>query len=156
MVRIALLTLALTACGTDQERETVVAVGPEPGSCTAAQTEGGATIVCPDGSSLILTNGKDGARGPKGETGATGPQGAPGKDGTDGIDGIDGQDGVDGKDGKNVSAVGYIGYYCGRVVVKIGHIRYVLNSMLVPLTNEWLYISSSCDIRYKNGKIETR
>ena len=80
-------------------------------TCTVIQENNQATILCPDGTSAVITNGKDGEdgrrgeqgikgdAGERGETGETGPVGASGQDGKDGQDGVDGTDGTDGVDG---------------------------------------------------------
>ena len=58
--------------------------GTTIGSCTVYSTEDGATIECPDGSSAIIQNGKDGING---------------TDGTDGSSGVDGTNGQNGSSG---------------------------------------------------------
>jgi hypothetical protein len=78
-------------------------------SCTVIQTPEDITIVCPDGSAVVIVvpedgetgiTGKDGKDGQDGEDGV---DGAPGRDGVDGVDGSPGNDGSDGQDGKSCS-----------------------------------------------------
>ena len=67
-------------------------------SCTVVRFDGGATITCPDGTSVTVYDGADGLDGHDGLDGEQGPPGEPGQDGQDGHDGHDGQDGQDGAD----------------------------------------------------------
>lgn len=98
--------------------------GADGTSCTVEQTDGGALVVCEDGSSAFLNNGLDGADGQDGLDGLDGTSctitqnedqsltiacddgteatvvpGIDGRDGVDGQNGVDGKDGVDGADG---------------------------------------------------------
>jgi len=50
----------------------------------------------------------------------------------------------------------YVGYYCSRNVIKIGHKVYLISSGLVRLGKKWTYVSNNCDIRYKNGQVQTK
>lgn len=87
-------------------------------SCSVVSAEGGAHVVCPDGSNQFILNGKDGAAGTPGEAGSkgdSGKDGAQGANGSDGLNGEKGEQGVqgnagtDGKDGKD-GAAGADGY----------------------------------------------
>jgi len=62
-------------------------------SCTVYETGEGVTIECPDGSSAVIQNGKDGTNG------------------TDGSDGINGIDGTNGQSGSGGSALNEY-FYC--------------------------------------------
>lgn len=54
----------------------------ETDQCTVVEYDEGATILCPDGSSAVVSNGVDGTDGQsiKGGPGEQGPQGDPGQD----------------------------------------------------------------------------
>ena len=53
-------------------------------SCIVYQTENGATIECPDGSSAVIQNGKDGTNGTNGADGSSGVDGTNGQNGSSG------------------------------------------------------------------------
>ena len=141
MYRLTLLLL-LMACGKQEHVERRVVEAGTPGAdgkgCTVTQYDDGANVECPDGTTAHIYHGTAGA------------------DGLDGTDGKDGQDGVDGKNGTSVTTPIYVGYYCSRVVLKLGNIRYVNHGQLIPLNDKWLKISSTCEIRFKQGKVETK
>ena len=69
--------------------------------CTVIQEDNSATILCPDGTSAIITNGIDGKDGINGQDGKDGTDGRDGIDGRDGVDGTNGMDGQDGQAGAN-------------------------------------------------------
>ena len=63
----------------------LVACGDGTETCSITTNEDGLTVMsCPDGSNVVLQNGRDGKNG---------------RDGIDGQDGRDGRDGEDGADG---------------------------------------------------------
>ena len=68
-------------------------------TCTVIQEDNQATILCPDGTSAVITNGKDGEDGRRGEQGIKGDAGERGETGETGATGTSGQDGQDGQDG---------------------------------------------------------
>lgn len=70
--------------------------GQDAEPCTTTQTEWGATLVCPDGTSAYVLNGTNGGDGVDGLNGT---------DGIDGLNGVDGADGVDGIDGTSCTSV---------------------------------------------------
>lgn len=106
--------------------------GEDAAPCTVEQFDDGARISCPDGTMADIYHGQDGAPGVPGQPGA------------------DGQDGLD-----NTEPV-YIGYYCSRVVLRIGLVPYLIHGALIPLSTTWYKVSNTCEIRYKNNKVETR
>jgi hypothetical protein len=67
--------------------------GQDAEPCTTTQTELGATLACPDGSSAYVVNGTNGV------------DGVDGIRGTDGIDGLNGTDGVAGIDGTSCTVL---------------------------------------------------
>lgn len=73
---------------------------PEPCSVTTNE-DGFPLLACPDGTSTVLQNGRDGQDGVNGKDGAAGKDGRNGKDGSDGRNGKAGRDGEDGRDGKD-------------------------------------------------------
>ena len=95
-VGLMAIILAITGCGQYK------AIFNLP-SCDATQSSSGATLTCPDGSSLFIPFGEDGANGANGSDGANGTNGTNGTDGQDGANGTDGQDGAPGEDGSNGS-----------------------------------------------------
>lgn len=113
MYKLLISLLILTGCGVDgQTRTSFIPGNPKAASdvesCTVVQEINQAVILCPDGSTAIIKNGKDGEdgqrgikgdAGERGETGEAGPIGDGGKDGINGQDGKDGTDGIDGTDG---------------------------------------------------------
>lgn len=155
LILSALLIFLALGCGNvvDDSRTPIKVVGES--SCTVQQLENSAVLSCPDGSSAVINNGKNGI------------------DGKDGIDGqsceiedtsngaiISCENGSviihDGKNGKvrtiNPEPI-YEGYFCSRTVVRIGKERYVINSGLVLLSSDW-YSIGSCKIRYYNKQIQ--
>jgi len=75
---------------------------PEDGaSCTVAQADGGALVICEDGTEVFLPDGSNGASGSDGINGEDGTNGADGEDGLGGSDGLDGSNGTDGVDGNH-------------------------------------------------------
>lgn len=111
-----LLPLILVGCGQPpSEREKY----QEPKYCSVERFDGGAEILCPDGTSTLVfdgengyngidgvdgmggTDGLDGIPGNNGQDGTNGTNGADGSDGLDGTNGIDGKDGIDGINGIN-------------------------------------------------------
>lgn len=169
MVKLAIVTcMMLLGCGDVRTVYPLERDGRE--SCTVYEWEEGATIQCPDGSSVTVFNGE------------TGPEGAPGADGRDGLDGEDGEDGEDGADGRNgrdgamgpqgvrgpagpVGAMGppgedgdsgaiYIGTYCGLEVYRLINVYVIMDRYVTVLTSDW-YKVKGCKVRYRNGSIET-
>lgn len=150
-MRYILILLMLYGCGDLRKSEEIVG---EPGkdgeSCTVTQYDDGADISCPDGTIAHIYSGKDGVDGQKGADGENGKNGIDGKDGADGKDGTNG---IDGEDGKNTLTPIYVGYFCGRVVLYLGDTYYINNSQLVPLSNTWYNVSTSCKVKLKNKKV---
>lgn len=112
MYKLLISLLILTGCGVDgQTRTSFIPGNPKTASdvesCTVVQELNQAVILCPDGSTAIIKNGKDGKDGTNGVDGIDGRNGIDGTDGMDGNDGQsgeagqDGQDGSDGMDGDN-------------------------------------------------------
>lgn len=112
MYKLLISLLVLTGCGEYNKPRFYsvpklidVEEPEELETCTVIQEVNQATILCPDGTSAVITNGQDGEdgrrgeqgiKGDAGERGETGETGATGTSGQDGIDGVDGTDGVDG------------------------------------------------------------
>jgi len=97
---LALSIVALAGCGGDEAD----ADGTTVGACTIVELgDGKSAIRCPDGSELVVSNGKDGA---------------------DGESGKDGKDGNDGKDAEPPCSLTFVdGVYeltCGDLSVKLG------------------------------------
>lgn len=59
-----LLILLMTGCGTNQAIIT-------PVNCSVELIDNGSIITCPDGSSTIISNGKDGEKGEVGQNGSS-------------------------------------------------------------------------------------
>lgn len=77
----ALSLLAVPGCGSDD------AEADAAGACTVTDLgDGTSAIRCPDGTELVVQNGKDGDKGDKGDQGDKGNTGEDGKDGKDGKD----------------------------------------------------------------------
>jgi hypothetical protein len=166
-MRVLFSIVLLVGCGVNEPRSKIIYdVEGEP-ACTTQDVEDGVVITCGETTSFLKhgLDGSDGVDGAKGDPGAEGKMGAKGDQGEPGADGVNGVDGTDGEKGdrgarglpgEGLEQPQYIGYYCSRIVLKIGETHYVNHSQLIPLTTDWLYISGSCDIRYKNNKVETR
>ncbi len=60
---LILAILLLISCGKDVETITYPENGSIALACSVTQTDAGATITCPDGSSANLTNGENGQDG---------------------------------------------------------------------------------------------
>lgn len=84
---ILLISLFIFGCGTDPiylTNEYIPVVGPtgpkgdkgdKGDSCTVMQAENGAIILCQDGTSVLVLNGKDGEKGEQGDKGDRGDNG---------------------------------------------------------------------------------
>lgn len=144
-MRTTLLLAALIAgCGTTENSTERGPQGPTGSGCSVTDTTDGATITCEDGTTADIRDGQDGKDGVDGTVGPAGEQGAPG---------------TDGKDGQVVEVktpLIYEGYYCGRTVVSVDEDYYIIISGLVKLTDKWYKVSNSCEVRRKDGKIETK
>ena len=147
-MKLLLLVLLITACGTEGSSEDTKATpgpqGPTGKSCSVQENTEGAKIQCEDGTEAQINHGKDGNPGPAG---------------ADGKNGEDGKDGLNGKDGEVIEVktpLIYEGYACGRTVVSIDEDYYVLVSGLVPLTNKWYKVGNSCSVRVIDGKLQTK
>ena len=98
---VVMLSMVLVSCASSPK----LPVEADPGSCSVKQVApsdqnpmGGSIITCPDGSSVLVSNG---ANGTNGVNGTNGIDGKDGKDGTNGTNGVDGQPGANGHDGAN-------------------------------------------------------
>src|ERR1017187_1114637 len=90
---VVFVSFAITGCSDHTVGGQVVSSVPTPTpkiDCSVAQTNTGAIVSCPDGSSATLLNGSNGATGSQGipglqgPIGPSGPQGIPGSNGTNG------------------------------------------------------------------------
>lgn len=81
---LPIITLALAACGGADP--TFIASVP---TCTVTDTASGATLTCPDGSTVVINDGQTGQPGEAGQDGAQGPQGPEGPQGSQGAPGAD-------------------------------------------------------------------
>lgn len=129
-------------------------------SCTITELENGAEISCDDGETVVITNGTNGKDGQDGQDGVAGKDGIDGKDGQEGAKGEQGEQGEKGEKGEPGKIVNarpvYVGYYCSRVVLLISNIHYIIHGQLIPLTKDWLKVSNSCKVRYKNKTVEQK
>lgn len=98
MYRLVILALILHGCGQPGtvtkeiklDNRVPVPEPPPPQTCTVEQTDSGAIITCPDGTSAIISNGTDGNDGQDGQDGQNGQDGADGTNGEQGEPGADG------------------------------------------------------------------
>lgn len=101
---LILVVLILISCG---DTDYLFKSNTKADSCSVYTIDEGAIIVCTNGTSAKVFNGKDGEQGlpgeagKQGESGNDGAQGLPGEQGVAGVNGIDGKNGLDGKDGIN-------------------------------------------------------
>lgn len=142
-----LIPLLLVACGetATQTRTVVQPKLTESSNCSVAQTDEGAIISCPDGTSATVNNGAAGLPGKDGVDGAAG---------TDGAQGPEGPAGPKGKSGTIAESEPiYKGYFCSKVAIAFGSKHYIINGNLIELTDSWYQVSSSCKVKYIDGQI---
>ena len=75
---LVLLVLSLYSCDeltSEEEVSSRIEEAVASSSCRVEEVEGGAQIVCPDGSSSFVSNGKSGADGTNGQNGENGSDG---------------------------------------------------------------------------------
>ena len=68
---IVAVSLILMGCGIAQSKER-----KKVANCTVEETEEGAVITCPDGSTAVISNGTEGVPGEVGATGEKGEKGS--------------------------------------------------------------------------------
>jgi hypothetical protein len=90
---VVFVSFAITGCSDHSVGGQVASSVPTPTpkvDCSVVQTDTGATISCPDGSTAKLTNGSNGAQGAQGISGLQGPVGPSGPQGIPGLNGTNG------------------------------------------------------------------
>lgn len=83
---VVVALIALTGCSKPKDGSN----GINGANCRVESIPNGAIILCPDGTSKIVSNGQDGAQGPTGDIGLTGATGATGQTGANGSNGTNG------------------------------------------------------------------
>jgi Collagen triple helix repeat (20 copies) len=110
MKYVLIASLMFVGCMKDKQQAFVSAKdGANGTSCSTQQTSTGSKVVCTDGTSSEVNNGRDGqtgATGAVGATGSVGARGATGLTGPQGLQGVSGQSvvgpaGPSGASGKN-------------------------------------------------------
>lgn len=154
MTSLAAITL-LSNCGPAEPVDN--RVYSETGAvCSVEQIETGAVVRCPDGSEAYIHNGADGADGANGTNCSVEPaeQGAIVRCGDYEQTIYHGRDGAAGKNYHDQLI--YEGYGCGRTIVSLDRVFYMFSGQLIELSNKWTKVTSTCSIRIRKNKIETK
>ena len=84
-IGIIIVSALLAACSSGESSTGgTVSTAPSTSTCSVQQTNTGAVITCPDGTTATLSNGAQGSQGSTGDLGATGPTGPQGPQGPQG------------------------------------------------------------------------